>query len=289
MTSVFSAPGKTFLAGEYLALDGGMALLAQSEPRFQLTVKPGAGVHEGIHPHSPAGRLITRTMAFPRMDLQFIDPHAGAGGWGASTAQYLTVYAAIEGPKVFNEEQLLADYRADAWDGKGVPPSGADLVGQLHGGFTFFEKKTGLITTEAWPFETLDGYLIRTGVKLATHDHLRELKSMKLDDLAESMREIRRGWTDGDDVKFVEGVKEFGRGLQAHKLVAESTLSMLHDLLWLDGVKAAKGCGAMGADVVFAVVEKTAHRSFENWLDQNELKAIVIGDRLSGGLERKQQ
>lgn len=289
MTTSFSAPGKTFLAGEYLALDGGMALLAMTEPRFELRVQPGEGSREGLPALSPAGKLMSRKNAFSRMDLRFVDPHEGAGGWGASTAQYLTVYAAIEGPKVFDEMQLLADYRSDAWDGQGVPPSGADLIGQLHGGFTFFEKRTGMLSSEPWPFETLDGYLLKTGVKLATHEHLAKLKALKTDDLAAAMRDIRGAWIESDPQKFAEGVAEYGRRLQAHGLVAESTLSLLHDLLWLDGVKAAKGCGAMGADVIFVVLEKTSRRSFEHWLEQNEMTAIAIGDRLSGGLERRQE
>lgn len=296
MALIFSAPGKTFLAGEYLALDGGMTLLAMTEPRFELRVSRGRGQREGLPPGSPADNLIRRHADFFReLDLEFRDPHAGQGGWGASTAQYLTLFALLSWKSATNDEAgreldtklLLEEYRKDAWNGEGRAPSGADLIGQLKGGFCFFEKQTGMISRTAWPFENLDGFLIRTGVKLPTHEHLRGLKDLDTSDLAAVMTTLREAWNAADGEAFTEALADYSRALQRKSLVAETTLSLLHDLLWLNGVKAAKGCGALGADVVLAVVEKNMRRSFEIWAREKGLEAVSLREASSAGLALK--
>lgn len=284
-----SCPGKTFLAGEYLALDGGLALLAQTSPRFEMSVAPGAGTgaraRAGIPANSPADRLLRRRgESLAAFDIEFRDPHAGAGGWGASTAQYLLTFAALKGAEI-DERELLEEYRIDAWDGRGRPPSGADLVGQSRGGFTFFDRSKGTIATEPWPFADVDGFVIRTGEKLATHEHLAKLGAVDTSAMAAVMADVRASWEGANADGFAEAIREYGRVLQSQRLVAEPTLSLLHDLLWLDGVKAAKGCGAMGADVVFAVVAGSARRNFENWLADQGRQGFRLADRVSGGLE----
>lgn len=309
MALIFSAPGKTFLAGEYLALDGGMTLLAMTEPRFELRVSavarsgaglrkagPGSGRRDGIPAGSPADRLIARHEEFfSRLDLAFHDPHAGQGGWGASTAQYLTLFALLSWRSATNDEAgreldtklLLDEYKKDAWNGEGRAPSGADLIGQMKGGFCFFEKQTGMISRTAWPFENLDGFLIRTGVKVPTHEHLKTLAELDTAPLAEAMVAVREAWNKADGDGFAEGLKSYNRVLQQKRLVTENTLSLLHDLLWMNGVKAAKGCGALGADVVFALVEKNIRRSFEIWAGEKGLEAICLREKTSDGLALK--
>src|SRR2546428_1248481 len=92
---VFTAPSKSFFIGEYLALVGGRVLVAATLPQFELIVHSGQGRVRGIAAASPAGRWIaTHPGFFNSTDIEFVDPHAGAGGWGASSAQFLMCYAA---------------------------------------------------------------------------------------------------------------------------------------------------------------------------------------------------
>ncbi len=94
MSMVFSIPGKTFLAGEYLALYEGPTLVFLSQPYFELSVNKGHGETAGIHKESPAGLFIRKHQEyFANFDLKFIDPYSGRGGFGASTAQFLGCYA----------------------------------------------------------------------------------------------------------------------------------------------------------------------------------------------------
>ena len=74
MSYVFSAPGKTFLFGEYLALNGGPAIVASTGPRFELKVSKGEGLCHDIHPKSLAGLWMrANAFDFSNVDIEFID------------------------------------------------------------------------------------------------------------------------------------------------------------------------------------------------------------------------
>lgn len=294
MSLVFSAPSKTFLAGEYGVLEGGLCLLAGTEPRFELEVREGRGNTEGFHPQSPAVKLMARHLSFfERLDLEFRDPHAGKGGFGASTAQYLMVFALLSWKNSANDEsvreldirELSDNYLRDAWDGQGRAPSGADLIGQLKGGLTFFEKKAGKISCGAWPFVDLEPILVRTGVKLPTHEHLRSLRSFDFSPLEPIMSKIQQAWNQGNSEDFLTALDEHRRFLTKAGFVADSTQNLLHDLLWTEGVRSAKGCGAMGADVILALVKPSEKKNFLRVWSERGHELIPLTEKLSSGLQ----
>ena len=148
-----------------------------------------------------------------RFAVRWHDPHGGGGGLGASTAQFACVLAFGEAcgawelgllprsavasnsavgsaPDSARAENLpsanrivaaaapnwrlvLELYRACAWSGEGTPPSGADLVAQLTGGVCAFDGEGFSARVFAWAFPDLELTLLRTGAKLATHEHLK--------------------------------------------------------------------------------------------------------------------
>jgi hypothetical protein len=186
-----SVPGKTFLVGEYLALVGGPSLLLSTGPRFSLTVEADerADLHPGpFHSLSPAGKYLTRHQRdLSRFDFKFSDPHLGRGGLGASSAQWVLLHAFRRGlhEALLNEQSgsldpasvewsaLLDEYRNCAWTGEGAAPSGADVVSQITGGITLFDGREFQVRRLTWGFPSLSFTLVRTGEKLATHDHLK--------------------------------------------------------------------------------------------------------------------
>ena len=125
MTS-WEVPSKTFLVGEYIALSGHPAVLLTTTPCFkvQQIAEPKL---INIHPLSPAGRLWND--AHCDFGLSFEDPYQGMGGMGASTAQFIGVFQALNhqlsGER--EEQALLEQYEQYAWSGKGRKPSGYDL------------------------------------------------------------------------------------------------------------------------------------------------------------------
>ncbi len=292
MSLTISVPGKSFLAGEYLALNGGPAILIATAPKFELRVRKGSGWSPGINQESPAGKLIKKHAAyFNQFDLEFIDPHLGRGGWGASTAQFLSCYALlqwqgsalVEAERYFDTHKMVNTYRDLAWDGRGLPPSGADLVGQLKGGIAYFDKKRGQISNLKWNFADLDFFLIPTGQKVPTHEHLASLGTIDTESLELHLRLIYEGLQTTSKVTFIAGLNAYADELKRQNWVYPKTLELIEKYRAIPGVLSAKGCGALGADVVLAVVEKDKSVLFEALL-KDEGQHYFAQDHLSNGL-----
>ncbi len=289
---VFTVPGKSFLAGEYLAMKGGASLLFTSKPRFELHTKPGTGQLEGIHLESPAGKLITDHQAFfSKFDLKFVDPFAGGGGWGASTAQFLSAFVfnewrescELETLKSLSISRLLEAYWKYAWSGEGSRPSGADLVAQYKGALTFFERSTGRVGVYGWTFPDIDFALIPTGKKLPTHEHLKTLADFDASGIEAAMVKIRSSLTSGNAAEFVAGIQDNAKALAALGFVAPYTQEFCQELLRKPGVLAVKGCGALGADVVLAVFDRKHAEQFKNYATSKDLShglEILLKDSL---------
>lgn len=301
MTSViFSVPGKTFIAGEYAVLKGGRALIAATEPRFELHVARGNGELEQIHPQSPAGKF-ARTHAdfFKKFSLSFQDT-LGVGGFGASTAQFLSVYAllawqgqgVLDSEKYLDRHQMLKDYLACAWDGEGYPPSGADLLGQERGFLTSIDKQTGRFSGYSWNFENLGFELIHTGVKLATHEHLKKAPDFNPEKMNRSLLLWQEalnptGEASGREICLLEAVDLYAEALAEQGLTAEHSLKLCRELRSAPGLRAIKACGAMGADVLFAVVDKNQREEFRRRVRERALRLVASEKNLSEGLQVK--
>jgi mevalonate kinase len=289
-----SVPGKSFLAGEYLALSAGPALLFMSEPRFHLSAKVGTGILTGVHQDSPAGKLWAKEKSFfSQFDIEFKDAYQGRGGFGASTAQFLAIYAVNAWREsVYHEPQKLLDYKhlldtyyRYAWDGQGTRPSGADLIGQLKGSFTFFDKGQGKISITNWPFENLNFVLVHTGNKLPTHEHLKTLKEFSPVGLEKAFAQIQEGFDTRAENTFLAGIQGYAAALKELGFTCEPTLNLLSEIAAIPGVKAAKGCGALGADVLFIIFEKSQTANVVAAIEKKGLNVMAKANQASSGLE----
>lgn len=293
MSLTFSVPGKTFLAGEYLALQGGPTLIFLSEPRFELKVQKGQGGLGSIHPESPAGIFVRRhSDIFSSYDLDFVDPYLGRGGFGASTAQFLGAYAfwlKTQNPEIDVESELkwqdlLEAYYRCAWKGEGQRPSGADVVGQFAGHLTVFEKRSESLSTFSWPFSDLDFYLLHTGNKVATHEHLKNLPAFDASELNASFASIRQSLQVHDSSAFVAGVTSYGAALKKLNFTCAETLLLLNDILTVPNVRTAKGCGALGADVILVILNKNGGAALRQHCETHQLSIISSSEQISSGL-----
>ncbi|TMH06757.1 MAG: hypothetical protein E6H67_05470 [Betaproteobacteria bacterium] len=287
-----SVPSKSFFLGEYLALTGGQTLLAATLPRFELRVREGSGAVRGVAPASPAGRFITaHPEVFATINIEFFDPHAGAGGWGASAAQFLMCYAvlahirenAADGAARIDIEPMLATFVDVAWDGRGFPPSGADIVAQLEGGLVEFSKAEGTSRKHAWPFDDLEFYFVPTGNKVVTHEHLRALGRIDVAVFSTHANSACEALRNRDPARFVEAMRGYADELERQSLVHPDTLALLQRLDALPGVLARKGCGALGADVALAIVRADSAQAFVSAIER-EMAAPVGRAQLSEGL-----
>lgn len=279
-----SVPGKTFIAGEYIATLGGPALVVTTEPYFETLFEKTKSEMQlvGIHADSPAGKLARQHQAqLANVRVSFIDPYK-LGGFGASTAQFLAVYQYCQ-PGNIVPEDLLAAYRKCAWNGEGLAPSGADLIAQAFGQLTYFHKNKKQLETFAWPFANLDFHLISTGTKLATHTHLQSMKGFRAEHLEKAFAMIEQK----DEHLFVKGIRAYAQALAEEGFTAPASLEILTSINKLDNVLAAKACGAMGADVILVLTPKNQSAALDQYLDSKKLKKVASTAQLARGLQQE--
>lgn len=294
-----SIPGKTFLAGEYLALIGGPAILISTEPKFRLLIKEGAKEETGasaipFHPQSPAGKYYSfHQDFFENYQIEFVDPYQ-TGGFGASSAQFALLHTFYnlkdkvfsDAEKFFDWHLLLTDYREFAIH-EGRSPSGADIVGAASGGVTWFHREVGHLQTFAWPFQDLEFFIALTGKKIATHEHLANLDDRNLASLASSFPEFLRSFQSIDSKLLVQSIKIWREALIEKGFCSETTAEILKRLDSNEEILAAKGCGAMGADVVLVVCEIGQSSSVRKYLKSMNLNVIADSSQIAPGLEIK--
>jgi mevalonate kinase len=263
-TATLSIAGKTFLAGEYLALRGGPAVVLATEPRFQLKVLEKKSTQNPFHPKSPAGLFyLEHHDFFSCFQLDFQDPYQSLGGFGASSAQFALLHALKQlNQTVFEESErfidwheILKDYRKISVDQEN-PPSGADIVGAVSGAVTWFDRSHGKVQTFAWPFQEYDFGLYHTGVKLSTHEHLASLGEFSSDKMGQALGGVHQGLKEVSFDLLLAGLRDFQDILLEQKLVAAHTGKILSELKKNSDILFAKGCGALGSDVIFALMKQ---------------------------------
>ncbi|STY29799.1 Uncharacterised protein [Legionella wadsworthii] len=255
-------PAKTFLIGEYSALAEASALVVLTDPYFQLTVLTEKAL-TGIHPESPAG--LWWQQQNPDYGLSWHDPHLGRGGMGASSAQFLGSYLAscFIKDSVPALDQMLGAYYKTSWTGKGLRPSGYDVIAQSQQGCVYINKQKKVIESYSWPFQDLSFFLIHTGIKLATHHHLQNTDLPdNVDYLSQLVDEAKKAFEYVDPCRLIKAINGYHQKLASLNLVAEHSLQMIHELKKYPEILAVKGCGALGADVLLILTSVHTSQSF---------------------------
>ncbi len=294
MKTVLTAPSKTFLVGEYLATQGGTALIATTLPRFELHIEPKVETTPkviGIGEYSPANRFLARHRAdLSKYDLEFRDPHKGQGGLGASSAQYaLLLYAWLTLCKKKKEIPRLAfsyleEYINDSWSGTGVRPSGTDMLAQIVGGIAIISTSAQTIYSLSWPFTNLDFTLFRTGRKIATHEHLKNVGLVPKGILQEIADISVKGLSEKSESLFLAGVKCYGETLAQFGLLSADSSQTIKTLYTWPETLAAKGCGAMGDDVILIVHRPEVSENLKTKAVSIGLEPIADSKSLSVGI-----
>ncbi len=280
------------MLGEYLALVNGPALIAATAPRFELAISPTETVTTNPFPaHSPAYNLAQAHLdILHHYHLEFRDPHTGAGGFGASSAQYALLLTFLQCIEVLNPEDypaMIKRYQNYAWNGQGTAPSGLDIVAQLNGQITYYHSANNQLAACAWPFSDINFYLLRTGHKVATHEHLASLGSFPSQALADVVEKAYASLTTAEtnsSAQFVECVEQYAQLLAELGFVTPTTQNLLNTLHNNPLVKAAKGCGALGADVVLVITATADDYAFRTWAQQQSLHLVASQADLTTGI-----
>jgi mevalonate kinase len=253
----FKFPAKTFLLGEYVALQGGPAIILTTAPCFEVGVTTTKHAKQ-IHPESPAGRFWTYS-GIPG-DLTWVDPYNRIGGLGASSAQFLGAYAAYlsHHQVAFTEESLLEAYWDASFTNTGIRPSGYDVLAQAQSGCVYLHRNQSDNRVYDWPFADLAFVLLHTGKKLATHHHL---QTFAMTDLMRTLSPIvalgKQAFEENKSALLIQAVNAYHEQLMVLDLVAEQTQAHITHLSENPDVLAIKGCGALGADVLLVLVSSS--------------------------------
>jgi mevalonate kinase len=265
----FSIPGKTFILGEYAILGGLPAIVAAVSPRFSL--QPGPGVPAPFHPESPAGKLLSGTRSSHDFPFVFHDPLGGAGGFGASTAQFALSYYAVAHAEGWSLawQDVWKKYRELATG------SGADLMTQWLGGIVRCQvSPLGVPSVEALPefaprfgqskgFHWSDLMVFsashQTGRKTATHHHLDGLKGDQFTRVLEKLRApLDAGFAaiqNGDGVQLGQALGDYADVLKEAGLEIEPTFRDRQALSKIPGVLGVKGTGANQSDAIIVLAD----------------------------------
>ncbi len=275
-------PAKTFLLGEYAALAEASAIILTTTPYFELGLTDDEGLH-GIHSLSPAGLLWEQEYC-SNTGLAWLDPYEGRGGVGASSAQFLACYLAtchLKKKKPALNSMLNAYYQS-AWKGKGIRPSGYDVIAQSQQGCVYINKYKNIIQTFDWPFKDLSFLLLHTGIKLKTHNHLEETTlPASIDRLSNLVDEAKIAFEQTDGTSLIRIVNDYHQMLLGLNLVADHSIRMIQQLKGQPEILAIKGCGALGSDIVLIITLRKDTLLLREKLKMNNWSVLASEENLS--------
>jgi len=133
------------------------------------------------------------------------------------------------------------------------------VISQWIGGVCLFSSDPFKAYSIPWLFPNLDFYIIHTNTSLNTWEHLQNVGHKTfpgLNDLAKKGIDYIKV---ANKEKFINTINEYATELEKNNLVHKNTITLLNKIKTLKEVLAAKGCGALGADVIL-ILFKTKHK-----------------------------
>lgn len=288
-----SCPAKTFVLGEYGVLDGGPAILINSAPRFVCRISKNS---ESPSPFdfpekSPVGQWFKENQSiFQNISLEWFDPYKGKGGLGFSSAQFNILYAYGFLRKHGSLDQvkpldLWKNYCALEFEGQS--PSGADILAQWIGGVCLFEQNPLTVQSITSSLPDLDCVMIHTGVRIKTHEHLKELQLPKLSELIRLARVGIEAMEQGREEDFIQIVNEYGEALSRMGFALPVVQKTVQELKSLPEVKAVKGCGALSAEVIILFYKKEDEETLRSKISHLDIVSDSL--QITYGIEAHEQ
>lgn len=261
-----SCPSKTFLIGEYAVLDGGPAVILNTNPRFICQIKKTNKPSKiDVPTASPAGQWIKKKpQDFHCVQMEWLhESKLIESGFGFSSAQFNIVYAYSfilrEGHiDHLKPQEIWRSYRSLEFEG--FRPSGADIITQWVGGLSVFEQDPLHVETLTSYFPDLECLILKTGESFATYDYLKSFQMTDLSDLKTIAYSAVTAIKQKRLEQFIANINDYRETLVKKGYVTKKSLEILKKIEKIESIKAFKTCGAMGAEtlIVFYNKEKDA-------------------------------
>lgn len=260
-------PSKTFFFGEYVAMYGGPALIALTNPVFSKDEQ------KTLHPECLASRLWKKQTG-QQCPWGLNDPYHKKGGLGASSAEFLLAYRHF-----FDEQQMGLEHLHQSYIScvnSGHLPSGYDLLAQTGFGCSLIQAKPFKVSSYDWHFDDLGFVLIHTNKKLATHEHLKTVEGgIDWRRLMLSTETGCEAFLDADSDKWIKATMSFYHDLLKQNLVTPYTQYLIDECNQDMPIVAAKGCGALGADVIVLYMREEKLQLICEQLEQKNLEILA--------------
>jgi hypothetical protein len=208
----------------------------------------GESGEANFHSDSPAGRLLKGRSA----PFRFLDPHRSMGGFGASGAEYcLTSFSLHPNLSPWDRWE---EYRKIG-SGSGVDVLAQCLsVGQPGPWWIWPQSRSAekLLFCSSQK-NSMELRIFHTGKKLKTHEQ--NLNANSSETLAPLVFGARDAFRVGSFAALAQSINSYHEALMELGLMAEHSNRIVAEARKQQGVWAAKGCGAMGADVILLLCE----------------------------------
>ena len=288
MSQTISVASKTFLLGEYAVLLNEPCIFVNTMPRFKMMIEKGDGQFINLHEDSPGVRWVKKNCKdFQNFNFTFEDT-IFKGGFGASSAEFLSFYSWAYSH--FSAQDLWQAYKKMTQNKGGFSPSGADVMAQFLGGLGVYRPKPFSLETLSWPFSDHGFIILKTPYKVATHEHLKNLKPLSSsfkEELSQIIQLSIKGLKENCFSFFLEGVEKFKFKLFKEDLVYSKTKKLIEDMEKTSLFLSVKGVGALGADAVFCIFKKDCQAKIFQWLEnQNDLKFVASEQGISGPFQK---
>ncbi|MFZ3231077.1 MAG: hypothetical protein WA160_12795 [Pseudobdellovibrio sp.] len=280
-------PAKTFLFGEYSALAGGSVLGLGTKSGFEVNFLKQANADFPFHLESPAGVLWSEEIANQNgknnWHINFVDLLGGVGGFGRSTAEYLSVLILQLEKNQDEFSNIRKKYQILSSKG-GAGASGADLAIQYFGNVTYFNSIENSYSSKNWNYKGYDFILVSTGFKIKTHEHILQLDLNKIKNFPLISNEIIKQCLNGDGKELVLGLKEWANFLLKNSLTHDKSVELKTSLESDADILCAKPCGALGADVILIVCEQVKTKNILEKLKKKNLTVQATAKDLCPGI-----
>ncbi len=265
----YKIPSKTFLLGEYSVLFGGDAILMATKPLFEIIVDTDKIVNDA--------NMIDFSQE--RDDIIFVNT---CDGFGKSSAGFLALYNSTYND--FEIENIVRLYKG--LSNSKIKPSCADIVSQIIGGLTFFDGSlVGNSCQFGWLFSDVEIMIFKTNTKITTYKHLSEnINIQNLSLLCDIVQRAKNAILTKSAGTLAAAINDYHRALLTENLVIKSTKELIEKIINIDGVLAAKGCGASCADAIITLNYKNASASIREDMKNFGLSYIANTDDFVGGM-----
>lgn len=265
---------------------GGRGIILLTPLKFSLRLLPGQPPFlSGVKRASPASNFYQKHKeVFKNFRISFFDPYRSSafkrkftnhfpgktditctGGFGGSSAQFTLLYKAYL--KLKNQEFYIKKFLGEFWEASQAinaryKPSGADIISQYNNSHILYDSKNRTFKTICINFKKIGIAIFKTGVKISTHEHLSNLVNLDFSNLISHANKAADVFLKFDKTRedffiseLADNVNEFYNEALKLGIVIDSTQKWINALMNIDGVKAAKGCGALLADSIIILFD----------------------------------